>query len=49
MRLRSISTWHLGWRDHFLIMSGLRVRDLGVNVLITDRRWLDHTLMLEGR
>jgi hypothetical protein len=44
-----VSTGRSGWRDHFLLVSGIRVRDLRVNVLIPDRRRLDHALMLDER
>ena len=41
-----VSAWTAGWRDHFLLITRLRVRHFHVNALISDRRGNNHALML---
>ena len=48
LRLARLDVWvsarTAGWRDYFLLMASLRVRDFRVNALISDRRGRNHTL-----
>src|SRR6476660_4485045 len=41
-----VSAWTARWRDHFLLMASLRVRDFRVNALIPYRRGRNHAFML---
>ena len=41
-----VSAWTARGRDYFLFMTSLRVRDFGVNPLISHRRGSNHALML---
>ncbi|HAN63301.1 MAG TPA: hypothetical protein DCQ79_05455 [Rhizobiales bacterium] len=44
-----VSTWRAGWRDHFLLVSGIWIRSLRVDALIAGRRRGDDALMLDLR
>jgi hypothetical protein len=41
-----IAAWTARWRDYFLLMTSLRVRNLRVNALIPHRRGRNDALML---
>ena len=43
-----VSAWTARWRDHFLLMASLRVRDFRVNALISDRRGRNQPLCSAG-